>query len=141
MSKPDALEMLRSALTPEDDTLSERMQSLFQDRTALLARREALEESVIDGERDASTFARVEKKIAAQLAKVDEELQSITETLGADPLATELTEDVVFAEWWESASVEDKRRLTKLLMEICILPGNQGAKRFDPKRVQIDWKS
>ena len=52
-----------------------------------------------------------------------------------------MTEDVVFAEWWESASVEDKRRLTKLLMEIRILPGKQGAKRFDPKRVQIDWKS
>lgn len=64
MSKPDALEVLRSALTPEDDTLSERMQSLFQDRTALLARREALEESVIDGEFDTSTFARVEKKRA-----------------------------------------------------------------------------
>lgn len=141
MSKPDALEVLRSALTPEDDTLSERMQSLFQDRTALLARREALEESVIDGELDTSTFARVEKMIAAQLAKIDEELQQITETLGADPLAAELTEDVVFAEWWESASVEDKRRLTRLLMEIHILPGKQGARKFDPNRVKITWKT
>lgn len=141
MSKPDALEVLRSALTPEDDTLSERMQVLFQNRTALLARRESLEESVIDGELDASTFARVEKKIASQLAKIDEELQQITETLGADPLAAELTEDVIFADWWEQASVEDKRRLTKLLMDVHILPGKQGAKRFDPKRVKITWKS
>ena len=141
MSKPDAREVLRSALTPEDDTLSERMQSLFQDRTALLARREALEESVIDGEFDTSTFARVEKKSASQLAKIDEELQKITETLGADPLATELTEDVIFAEWWESASVEDRRRLTRLLMEIHVLPGKQGAEKFDPNRVKITWKT
>ena len=70
MSKPDALEMLRSALTPEDDTLGERMQSLFQDRTALLARREALEESVIDGELDASTFARVEKRLPPSLPRL-----------------------------------------------------------------------
>lgn len=104
-------------------------------------RREALEESVIEGELDTLTFARVEKKIAAQLAKVDEELQSITETLGADPLAAELTEDVIFADWWESASVEDKRRLTKLLMEIHIQPGKQGAKKFDPNRVKITWKT
>lgn len=142
MSKPDALEVLRSALTPEDDTLSEKMQSLFQGRTALLARREALEESVIDGEIDTSTFARVEKKIAAQLARVDEELQKITETLGADPLAVELgAEDVIFADWWESASVEDKRRLTKLLMDIHIQAGKQGAKKFDPTRVKITWKN
>ena len=141
MAKPDALEVLRAALTPEDHGLSDKMQELFGQRAALLSRREALEQSVVDGDMEVATFARLEKKIAEQLEVIDAELQEVTASMGADPLAAELNEDVDFAGWWEDASVEDKRRFTQQLMDIHILPGKHGAKSFDPTRVKITWKN
>lgn len=141
MTKPDALEVIRKALAPQDDDLSRKMQDLFGQRAALLSRLEALDASVVDGDVDVLTFGRLETKIREQLASIDARLQEMTETMGADPLATELTEDVEFAQWWEGASIEDKRRLTNLLMEIRVFPGKPGAKKFDPKRVQVVWKS
>lgn len=142
MAKPDALDVIRQALTPEDSDTSEKMTELFADRNALLARREALEEQVVLGELDASTFARVERKIADQLTTIDSKLEGLSRSVSADSFAVELSEEgVTFVDWWEQASMEDRRRLTKLLMDIHVLPGKQGAKKFDPKRVQIDWKS
>ena len=71
---------------------------------------------------------------------VDEKMRELTTSREADPLAVELANGPDFAEWWSGASVEDKRRLTRLLMEIRILPGKAGAKKFDPHRVQIAWR-
>ncbi|WKD56890.1 hypothetical protein CAPI_01580 [Corynebacterium capitovis DSM 44611] len=141
MAKPDAVEVVRQALAPEDEDLSEKMKDLFTERTALLARREEVEEQVASGDVDVTVFARVEAKIADKLASIDSQLNTMTSSMGVDPLTTEITDGVDFGEWWEGASVEDKRRLTKLLMEIHILPGKLGAKKFDPTRVKITWKS
>lgn len=66
-------------------------------------------------------------------------MRELTTSHAADPLAVELADVPDFAKWWGGASVEDKRRLTRLLMEIHILPGKPGAKKFDPYRVKITW--
>ena len=87
-----------------------------------------------------STFARVSKKIEVQIADLDETMRELTAGRDADPLAAELANGPDFTEWWRSASVEDKRRLTRLLMDIHILPGRLGAKTFDPQRVSITWR-
>ncbi len=140
MAQPDALDALRNALTPEDDTLTEQLQELTGRRNVLLAKREQFEEVALNEEIDMSTFARMSKKIDAQIAAIDKKLHKLMASHDADPLAVELADGPDFAEWWGSASVEDKRRLTRLLMEIRILPGKAGAKKFDPHRVKITWR-
>ena len=80
------------------------------------------------------------KKIEAQISGLDEDIRELTKNLDADPLAVELADGPDFAEWWGGASVEDKRRLARLLMDVHILPGRPGAKVFDPHRVKITWK-
>ena len=140
MAQPDAIEALQQALSPEDDGLTEQLQELAGERNALLARREQIEEAIIAADVDMSTFARVSKKIEDQISTIDEKMRELTTSREADPLAVELANGPDFAEWWSSASVEDKRRLTRLLMEIHILPGKAGAKKFDPHRVKITWR-
>ena len=140
MAQPDAVDALRNALTPEDDTLTEQLQELTGRRNVLLAKREQFEEVALNEEIDMSTFARMSKKIESQIAAIDKEMRELTTSRDADPLAVELADGPDFAEWWGSASVEDKRRLTRLLMEIRILPGKAGAKKFDPHRVKITWR-
>lgn len=140
MEQPDAVDTLRRALATEDDTLTEQLQELTGQRNALLAKRGQIEDAAINEEVDMSTFARMPKKIEAQIAGLDEALRELAVSYDADPLATELADGPDFAEWWGSASVEDKRRLTRLLMDIHILPGKPGAKVFDPHRVKITWK-
>ena len=141
MQQPDAVEALQKALSPEDDTFTEQLQELTGQRNALLARREQFENAAVKEDVDMSTFARMSKKIDAQLAEVDEAVRRLTTNHDADPLAAELVGGPDFTSWWSSASVEDKRRLTRLLMEIHILPGKSGAKQFDPGRVKIIWRS
>ena len=109
-------------------------------RNVLLARREQVEEAVIAADVDLSTFTRVSKKIEKQLAAIDEKLHELTTSRDVDPLAAELADGPEFSQWWEGASVEDKRRLTRLLMEIHISPGKHGAKTFDPHCVNIIWR-
>ena len=140
MQQPDAMDALQQALAPEDDSLTEQLQELTGQRNALLAKREQVEDAVIREDVDMSTFARVSKKIEVQIADLDETMRELTAGRDADPLAAELANGPDFAEWWRSASVEDKRRLTRLLMDIHILPGRLGAKTFDPQRVSITWR-
>lgn len=140
MQQPDAMDALKQALAPEDDSLTEQLQELTGQRNALLAKREQIEDAVIREDVDMSTFARVSKKIEVQIADLDETMRELTAGRDTDPLAAELANGPDFAEWWRSASVEDKRRLTRLLMNIHILPGKAGAKTFDPQRVSITWR-
>ncbi|MCT1547500.1 recombinase family protein [Corynebacterium amycolatum] len=140
MQQPDAMDALQQALAPEDDSLTEQLQELTGQRNALLAKREQIEDAVIREDVDMSTFARVSKKIEVQIADLDEAMRELTADRDADPLGAELANGPDFAEWWRSASVEDKRRLTRLLMDIHILPGKAGAKTFDPQRVSITWR-
>ena len=140
MQQPDAMDALQQALAPEDDSLTEQLQELTGQRNALLAKREQVEDAVIREDVDMSTFARVSKKIEVQIADLDGTMRELTAGRDADPLAAELANGPDFAEWWRSASVEDKRRLTRLLMDIHILPGRLGAKTFDPQRVSITWR-
>lgn len=140
MSKPDGLELLQQSLsTNKDSTETEELQELVSQRNALLARLELLEDSLVDGEIGVDAFTRLEKKIAEQLTGIDDRLQNLTSARSADPLAAELIGVKDFAQWWVGASVEDKRRLTRILMDIHILPGTHGAKKFDPTRVQVTW--
>lgn len=140
MQQPDAMDALQQALAPEDDSLTEQLQELTGQRNALLAKREQFEEVSINGDIDMSTFTRMSKKIEARIAVIDKKVHELTASRDADPLAAELANGPDFAEWWRSASVEDKRRLTRLLMDIHILPGKAGAKTFDPQRVSITWR-
>lgn len=140
MEQPDAVAVLQNTLTSEDNTLTERLQDLTGQRNALLAKREQIEDAAINEDVEMSTFARMSKKIEAQISGLDEDIRELTKNLDADPLAVELADGPDFAEWWGGASVEDKRRLTRLLMDIHILPGRPGAKVFDPHRVKIRWK-
>lgn len=140
MQQPDAMDALQQALAPEDNSLTEQLQELTGQRNALLARREQVEDAVTSGEVDASTFARVSKKFEVKIAGLDNAIRELTASRDADPLAAELADGPDFVEWWRSASAEDKRRLTRLLMDIHILPGRLGAKTFDPQRVRITWR-
>ena len=90
MAQPDAVDALRNALTPEDDTLTERLQELTGRRNVLLAKREQFEEVALNEEIDMSTFARMSKKIDAQIAAIDKKLHKLMASHDADPLAVEL---------------------------------------------------
>lgn len=140
MARPNAVEALQQALSSEDDRLTEQLQELAGERNVLLARREQIEEAIIAADVDVPTVARVSKKIESQIAEIDDRMRELTTSREADPLAVELAEGPDFAEWWGGASVEGKRRLTWLLMEMCIQPGKYGAKKFDPHRVKITWR-
>lgn len=65
MEQPDAVDALRKALAPENNTLTERLLELSGRRNALLAKREQIENSAIDEEIDMPTFVRMSKKIEA----------------------------------------------------------------------------
>lgn len=140
MAQPDAVGLVQSALAPEDETVTEQLRELTGERNALLARREQIENVLINEDVDFSMHVRLLKKMEKQLSEIDETLRDLAASQDADPLAIELVDGTDFAQWWSGASVEDKRRLVRLLMEIHILPGKQGAKGFDPHRVKITWK-
>ena len=127
-------------MAPEDETVTEQLRELTGERNALLARREQIENVLINEDVDFSMHVRLLKKMEKQLSEIDETLRDLAASQDADPLAIELVDGTDFAQWWSGASVEDKRRLVRLLMEIHILPGKQGAKGFDPHRVKITWK-
>lgn len=143
MAKPDAQEVLRAALCPDDDAedTSKQLQELTARRTELLARREVLEQQVVDGVLDTAVFPRLEAKFTAEIATIDDQVQKLTTTSTADPLLSDIAQAADFPAWWSSASIEDRRRLIKLLMTVHISKGKQGAKQFDPTRVKISWKS
>lgn len=141
LSQPDMLDLVKQSLVPEGgDSTAAVMRDLIAERNSLLARREVLEESVIAGEIGSEIFGRLESKIAAKLTTIDDQVAELTTAHDADPLIVELADITEFGDWWRDASVEDKRRITRLLMEIHIRPGEHGAKHFNPKRVRITWK-
>ena len=109
-------------------------------RNVLVSRRDALDEEVVEGVIDPETFNRLESKIAQKIGAIDARKSDITAAHDADPLPIELAETTDLAEWREDASVEGKRRLTRLLMDIHIKLGKAGAKKSDPNRVVITWK-
>ena len=140
MAKPDAIEAIQVALTdPSKEEARDKIRQLHAERAVLLTRREDLEQSVAEGELSASAFNRIEAKIIGKISKIDSSIARVQTEHQADPLAEEFTADTDFATWWDNASVEDKRRLTRLLMEIHIAPGKHGAKTFDPNRIKITW--
>lgn len=142
MAKPDALDVLRVALCPDDsDETGDRLQELVARRAALLARREELEQHVVDGAMDTSAFVRLENKFSQQIEAVDVEVQELTMPTTADPILADIADAVDFPAWWVGASIEDQRRLVHLLMAIHITRGTPGAKSFEPERVKVVWKS
>lgn len=142
MAKSDALDVLRVALCPDDsDETGDRLQELVARRAELLARREELEQQVVDGAMDTSVFVRLENKFSQQIETTDAEIQELTTPTTADPILADIADAVEFPAWWAEASIEDQRRLTNLLMEIHITRGTPGAKSFEPERVKVTWKS
>lgn len=140
MSKPDALEAIQKALLPDRTEESAQISKLMEERNAFLVRREEVEEQMVMGEIDATAYARIENKVKEKIRVIDKKLEPLFALKESDPLAADLASVDNFSSWWKDATVEDQRRLTRLLMDISILPGRIGAKRFDPKRVQVTWK-
>ena len=88
-------------------------------------------------------FARAKSSAQARLDELERDVrrQSLTRQVGSIPTSN-------IREWWDSASVDDRRHIIELLIEsVAVKPTDKRAKvvhyeghRFDPELIGITWR-
>jgi len=130
MSRPDILELLRPAATGDEAAQAE--EELKKKRQEL----EAFYDRAGDGGISAAGMARIEARMLPQIA----ELERLAHPTQIHPLLREMAGPNA-AEAWESFSIGTQRQIVESLMTIRVHPTQQGARTFDPNRVEIKWRT
>lgn len=138
LKKTDLAAALAAAAATDDSSaeLAERT----RERTDLLARRDELEEAVAEGTLAVAAFGRAVERVEARLAAIDEAIATLSASSDAPPLAEIATAESVET-GWGSADLMRRRRIVQHLMTITVGPGRHGAKKFDPDRLRVTWRS
>lgn len=115
---------------PEDGTAQ-----AFDELRALRDRLDSFADAAAEGEVSASAFARIEARLLPQIADAEHRA-----TAGAStPVAELVTADDVRAAW-DCLSIESKRVVVKLLLEVTVNKSTVGTRRFNPEDIAIEWK-
>jgi site-specific DNA recombinase len=131
LSRPDAIELFARS------DRSDEVARLRSEETALRARLDGLAEAFAAGEIDRRQLTTGSKRLKIRL-------EDVTKALG-ETLQTPALSEIVGAEdvraVWESLDRDRKRAVIDTLVTVIVQPPGRGAQRFDPKTVEIRWKS
>ncbi|MGQ0719507.1 MAG: recombinase family protein [Pseudonocardiales bacterium] len=131
------------ALTPVDN--EERMAKVIQELAELQVRREELASEYAAGEHDKDDYRVMLKTIKEKIALADAEKKRL---LSDKAKSLAVPTDGGLREAWESASLEWRASVVKLVVErVVIHPGRAGGRRwpdkngwaFDPDLIEIVW--
>lgn len=143
LSKPDFTQAVQSYLTQDIDTDAAQLATLHEKRRELEDRIASFEQQAISGEVAPEVFGRVVTTLHDQLAEIVGEIEELTSTQtdSASSLLLSVPEQTSqIAQWWAELPLEQQRRLISSIVEIKILQGKQGAKKFDPRRIKAQFK-
>ena len=126
LSEPDA----RSLFTDADDDVSETLEAVRDKR----ARLEEFYEAAMRGNLTAAGLGKIEAQLLAEIEVLESRIRrydvpTVVYDLAANPAAC-----------WATLSLEQQREVVRTLVEIRILPGHTGSKRFDPETVEVRWR-
>lgn len=128
LAMPDAVEVFTA---PEDGHAQ-----ALEELRALRGRLDSFADAAAEGEVTASAFARIESRLLPQVADAERRA-----TAGAStPVAELVTADDVQAAW-DALSIESKRVVVRLLLEVTVNPSTVGTRRFNPEDIELRWKS
>lgn len=126
LSQPDAA--LLFAQTDEDATAT--LDAIRDKRIRL----DGFYEAAAKGELTAAGLGRIEATLLVEIEALESRIRrydipSVVHELARNP-----------AQRWATLTLEQKREVIRTLLEIRILPGHSGRKRFDPETVQVSWR-
>lgn len=127
LAQPDA----RKSLTVEGDA-----RQLHRRASELRDRRDALAALLADGLMSPTAVREQAGRLARELEDIE---QKIAAASGTNPVANLAAAEDIPARW-EATPMSDRRRITRALMDVAILPAGKGT-RFAPEQVQITWRT
>lgn len=131
LSMPDAAELL----TAKDDV---DLTAVRAHAVELRERRDSIAALVGEGLIGAQAAREQAEKLRALIAQAE------TRIAAAQDEGTRCLEQIVnatdAAAAWEAATLEQKRRIIRAMLQVEILPAGKG-KRFDPEDLNIEWKA
>ena len=126
LSQPDAAMLF----TEPDDDVTATLDAIGDKRSRL----EEFYEAAAKGEITPAGLGRIETNLLAEI----EVLESRIRRYDVPSVVYELVRGP--AERWETLTLEQKREVLRTLLEIRILPGHSGSKRFDPETIEVTWR-
>ncbi|PPG35035.1 hypothetical protein C5E10_05385 [Pseudoclavibacter sp. RFBG4] len=129
LSRPDAAVLLRPDDSPDLDALR-------SEAAGLRSRLDSLAVDFADGALTSSQLRAATARIRSRLEEVERPLAA---AIGGDMLSDLLGADDVTAAW-EALSQDRQRAVIAALARVRIKPAGQGARRFDPATVGIEWR-
>lgn len=126
LSQPDAAVLFAQ---PEEDATTT-LDAIREQRLRL----DGFYDAAAKGELTAAGLGRIEATLLAEIEALESRIRrydipSVVHELARNP-----------AERWATLTLEQKREVLRTLVEIRILPGHSGSKRFDPETVQVLWR-
>ncbi|WP_121866535.1 recombinase family protein [Glutamicibacter nicotianae] len=114
----------------------ERVAELQTELVTLRSRLEQASESFAEGLIEKSQLATITATLRGKIQGAQNELATLSSGSAVPPV-----DDGEIRGWWEKASIEARRAVIKSMMAITLSPVKVSApRRFDPRRVVIDWK-
>jgi site-specific DNA recombinase len=129
LSRPDALELLTEADTPD----------VTVHRTQAQAIRERLDDLATGLEEGVLTLAAVRRsseRLRTELAAVEARIHSAAHADVLGPVVTAVDP----AAAWEACDLAQRRGIVDALMAVTLLAPKRGRQAFDPDSVEISWK-
>lgn len=130
LSRPDARELLSRGG-------SEDLQPLMSEAAGVRQRLNALAVDFADGTLTAQQLRIATDRLRTRLEAIEAHVAASTSTAALAPILE--ADDV--AEAWTRLDLELKRPVIDALMTVRVFPAGQGAKKFRPETVGIEWRS
>lgn len=111
------------------------MNRAVQERDAILARMDALADSLASGDMTGRQFARVNAGHMEHLERAESKLRGLYRSGGLEGVAGPDAGAV-----WETLTIERKREIVRTLVTVTVLPAGRGV-RFSPEHVRIEWNA
>jgi site-specific DNA recombinase len=131
LAMPDVVELLA------DPRSTEEAHDLRTEEQGLRIRLDGLAEAFAAGEIDRQQQAAGTKRIRARLAQVTAALADMART----PLLTELLTSSDVERTWVGMDLDRQRAAIDALMTVRLRPPGRGARTFDPRTVEIIWRT
>jgi DNA invertase Pin-like site-specific DNA recombinase len=130
LSRPDALELLKSEPTSEGPDLA-------LEAVGARSRLDSLAVEFADGGITASQLRIATERLVSRLAELEAQMADLGRADVLGPLVG--AEDVQVA--WDALSIEKKRAVIAVLATVVVYPPGRGVRKFDPTTVGIEWLS
>ncbi|AGP31525.1 recombinase family protein [Corynebacterium terpenotabidum] len=120
-----------------DTTAGEDVAALLSERNALTARKNELGALYASGTIDAAVLASGSAQFKQDIDRLD---KRITAARTVSPVADLLLSGDELRDRWAAMSADKRAQVIDALVTVTILPAGRGP-RFDPSKIQIEWKA